>query len=88
MKKNKSTDLPYPVVFVIWEDAHTTDEEHIDPEIFDDPRKQKFYYAHVGWLIKDHDEVITLAYCVRFDGDVESDVSIPRSAIRYMEYLK
>ena len=89
-KKNKinPSDLPFPIALVIWEDSNTTDEESVDPAIFDSDEKRGFHYATVGWIIKDDDIGIVMAHSYRSDELVEKDISIPRSQICHTQYLK
>lgn len=88
MKKKTKIELPYPIALVVWEDSHTTSEDSIDLDYFESQKKREFYYAHVGWVLKDDDLGMTLVFTIRHDDEAETDISIPQSAIRYVEYLR
>jgi len=79
--------LPYKPAIVIWEDAHTTDEDTIEPSHFDNDEVRQMIYSHCGWVCKDDDFGVVLFYAFRSDGQAEKDISIPREYIKHMEYL-
>ena len=88
MKKEQLPELPYRIALVIWEDSYEPQEEKQDPKYYDDPENREYFAANVGWIIKDDDFGIVMAFSYLHDEDIEKPLVIPRSAVRHTEYLK
>lgn len=85
----KESEIPSKIALVIWEDTHVDDEdESVSPHEYDDPDSRLFYMWEVGWVIKDDDIGVAITHLWYFDGDIVPPSIIPRSAVRYMRYLK
>ena len=87
-KVPKLGEPPYKVAIIVWEDSHISCEDWDDPFSYDDPNERLYLIHQVGWIIKDDKVGIVMSDGYSQDGEIESALTIPRSAIRHIRYLK